>query len=168
MKTFLLAGIAVSFVASPLAAKDVAQIPPTAIALTAQQKAVWQGELDYWTYVNARDLKGYLTLWHPNFTGWPCEAERPADLAGLAVWGAGWFAEMSKAGQSTTPTVEAVVIDDGFAITYLSARTVWTSPDGAHQSKLQKFVHTWKATDHGWKIIGGMCAPLERELSKAK
>ena len=165
----LSAGIAfalvASGVASPLAAQPVPQAAPAPSApltLTAEQQAVWQGELDYWKYVNARDLKGYLTLWDPNFTGWPCDTEHPADLSGLAQWAAGWFSQKAKAGEVATPYVEAVIVDHDFAITYLSTRSDWTSADGVKQSKLQKFVHTWKATDHRWKIIGGMCAPLIR------
>ena len=38
----------------------------------------------------------------------------------------------------------------------------WTDKDGKPQTSLLKLVHTWKATDRGWKIIGGMCGPLER------
>jgi hypothetical protein len=152
-------------VTSPVGAQSVQQDAPASsvaqMTLTPQQQAVWQGEEAYWRYVNARDLKGYLTLWHPNFTGWPCNTEHPADLAGLAKWAAEWFSEKTKAGEVATPQVEAVVVEGDFAITYLSTRSE-TSVDGVKQIKLQKFVHTWKATDHGWKIIGGMCAPLER------
>jgi hypothetical protein len=165
----LSAGMAFSLVAAGVTSPAAAQSPSAPVAvpsaprvtLTPQQQAVWQGEETYWKYVNARDLKGYLTLWHPNFTGWPCNTEHPADLAGLAKWAAGWFSEKAKAGEVATPQVEAVVVDGDFAITYLSTRSE-TSVDGVKQIKLQKFVHTWKATDHGWKIIGGMCAPLER------
>lgn len=174
MKIVLSAALALSLFAPtviwPLAARSMPQpapappeIRPASVTLTDQQKAVWQGEENYWKFVNGRDLKGYLTLWHPNFRGWPCGAERPADFAGLKRFAAGWFSEMTKAGQSTTPELEAVVVDKGFALTYLSARTLWTTPDGTKESKLEKFVHTWKATDGGWKIIGGMCAPLDRK-----
>lgn len=177
MNLVVMAGIALSLapgVMSPVSAQSMQQsaaVPASSehhVTLTAQQKTVWQGEEDYWEYVNGRDLKSYFTLWHPNFRGWPCGAEHPADLVGLRRFAAEWFSEMTKAGQSTRPEVEAVVLDHGFAITYLSARTVWTGPDGVKQSKLEKFVHTWKATNRGWKIIGGMCAPLERKEALAK
>lgn len=68
---------------------------------------------------------------------------------------------MSVRGQRTAPSVEAVIIKDGYAITYLSADTRWREADGAPASKREKFVHTWQSTMRGWKIIGGMCAPLE-------
>lgn len=172
---FLTAGIALSLMAAPFTSPVSAQSPQPAVVpapaavhpltLTDRQKAVWQGELDYWKYVNARDLKGYLTLWDPDFTGWPCDTEHPAELAGLAQWAAGWFSQKAKAGEVATPRVEAVIVDRDFAITYLSTRSEWAGADGVKQSKLQKFVHTWKATDHGWKIVGGMCAPLEFKSS---
>ena len=129
--------------------------------LSDAQKEVWQGEVDYWQHVNVRDLPAYLKLWHPGFTGWPCGAGQPADLSGLGKMAGQWFADREKPGQHTVPQAEAVIVDDGFAVTYLSARTTWTDAEGVKQSKLEKFVHTWKATDDGWKIIGGMCAPLD-------
>ena len=164
MKNLLMVALGLSLTTNVAAQSN----PQSAIALTKQQNAVWQGEVDYWKYVNRRDVNAYATLWHPEFTGWPCGAEHPADLAGLKRFAAEWFSEMAKAGQSTIPQVEAVVVDKEFAITYLSARTVWTDGNGKKQSKLEKFVHTWKATDGGWKIIGGMCAPLERQTPRVE
>jgi ketosteroid isomerase-like protein len=158
MKAFSLAlALGLAIAAATHAAAAPVQFPPV---LTDQQKAVWQGEVDYWKYVNARDMKNYLSLWHPDFTGWPCESAHPADIGGLEKFASEWFAAKTKAGEVTIPQVEAVVVDRDFAITYLSARSDWTDANGVKQSKLEKFVHTWKATDHGWKIIGGMCAPL--------
>lgn len=130
------------------------------LEMNTAQAEVWQGEIDYWDRVNSRDLSGYLDLWHPDFTGWPCGAAGPADLSGLAEFADGWFAGMTARGQRTVPTAEAVIVKNGFAVTYLSAVTNWTEAGGASASKREKFVHTWQATDDGWKIIGGMCAPL--------
>lgn len=129
-------------------------------ALTPEQQQVWQGEVNYWKYVNGRDHDGYMTMWHPEFRGWPCNTEHPADIAGLSKWSDAWFAAKTAAGEVTVPQVEAVVVDKDFAITYLSARTDWTDKDGTRKSRLEKFVHTWKPTGQGWKIVGGMCAPL--------
>jgi ketosteroid isomerase-like protein len=158
MKEFSLAlALALSICAPVSALAAPLQSPPV---LNDQQKAVWQGEVNYWKYVNGRDLKDYLTLWHPDFTGWPCEAEHPADIGGIEKFATAWFAQKTKVGEVSTPQVEAVVVDHDFAITYLSTRSEWTDAAGVKQTKLEKFVHTWKATDHGWKIIGGMCAPL--------
>lgn len=162
MSTPFPAPVAIAALAASLASAGPSKAAfREATPLTPLQQAVWQGEVDYWKHVNARDLKSYLTLWHPDFTGWPCGAAGPANLEGLGRMAEKWFADMTSAGQVTTPQVEAVVVDDGFAITYLSARTTWTGADGGQRSKLEKFVHSWKATDHGWKIIGGMCAPLD-------
>ena len=150
----MIAGLALS-----LAAPGQALGEPV---LNDQQKAVWQGEVNYWKYVNGRDHVGYMTLWYPDFRGWPCNSAHPADISGLSKWSEEWFAQKTAAGEVTVPEVEAVVVDGDFAITYLSATTDWTDKDGTRKSKLEKFVHTWKSTDKGWKIIGGMCAPLER------
>jgi len=142
-------------------ATETVAMPGNQSELSERQAEVWQGEVDYWDRVNSRDLEGYLDLWHPDFTGWPCGAPGPADLSGLAEFAEGWFEGMTARGQRTVPTQEAVIVKDGFAITYLSADTQRLDADGRTATKREKFVHTWQATPDGWKIIGGMCAPLE-------
>lgn len=147
--------------AHPIADEQQTGASHRAASLDARQQEVWQGEVNYWDRVNSRDIAGYLDLWHPDFTGWPCGAEGPADLPGLAEFAEGWFAGMTMRGQRTKPNAEAVIVKDGYAITYLSADTEWRAANGRMASKREKFVHTWQATARGWKIIGGMCAPLE-------
>ncbi|MGB7417790.1 MAG: DUF4440 domain-containing protein [Erythrobacter sp.] len=163
--TTRLLALAAALFPAPLAVAHAQSEPAasqTQPVLTAAEQEVWQGEVDYWERVNSRDLEGYLDLWHPDFTGWPCGAPGPADLSGLAEFAEGWFAGMTARGQRTVPTAEAVIMKDGFALTYLSAETDWRDADGRVATKKEKFVHTWQATPEGWKIIGGMCAPLER------
>lgn len=159
--TIRLLAVSVAIALAVPANADQTPVERTVIELAPDQAEVWQGEIDYWERVNSRDIEGYLDLWHPDFTGWPCGAAGPADLAGLTAFAEGWFAGMTARGQRTVPTAEAVIVKDGFALTYLSADTEWREANGRTATKREKFVHTWQATPQGWKIIGGMCAPLE-------
>ena len=147
-----------AFVASVLAPPVTAAAP----VFSPKQQAVWRGEVAYWTYVNARDETRFLALWAPEFKGWPCGMDHPTDFAGLKESTHDWFAEVGATGRVTKPIPEAVVLGNEFAITYLSALANWTDKDGTPRTELFKLVHTWKSTKAGWKIVGGMCRPLER------
>lgn len=71
--------------------------PPT---LTAAQQEVWQGEINYWKYVNARDEQAFMLLWRPEFIGWPCGLEHPTSRQGVAQSTTAWFADNKKTGKS--------------------------------------------------------------------
>ncbi len=119
---------------------------------------IFAGEEAYWQYVNARDVDGFLSLWHERFRGWPCGAPTTSTNVNMRADISDWFAGFERDGASTTIENEGVVVDEDFAITYVAAAT--TTSDG--KTSHIKLVHTWRRTADGWKIIGGMCGPLER------
>lgn len=133
------------------------------LQLTPEQQDVWAGEEAYWQFVNAGDVESFLTLWHEDFVGWPCDAETTSDIEGLKTDAPDWIASVRAQGRKTTIAPEGVVVEDEFAVTYLSATTVWTDESGASNSAMIKLVHTWIKIEDDWKIIGGMCGPLERD-----
>ena len=85
------------------------------------------------------------------------------DTEGLKTDAPDWIASVRAQGRKTTIAPEGVVVEDEFAVTYLSATTVWTDESGASNSAMIKLVHTWIKIEDDWKIIGGMCGPLERD-----
>jgi len=133
------------------------------IQMSPEQLEVWSGEEAYWQFVNSGDGDSYLTLWHEDFVGWPCDSATTKDYDDLKQSVTNWPKNVDVQVQTTTITPKGVVVDNGFAITYLLATTVWSDKTGEEKSEMAKLVHTWKHTDDGWKIIGGMCGPLERQ-----
>jgi ketosteroid isomerase-like protein len=132
------------------------------IQMSPEQLEVWSGEEAYWQFVNSGDGEGYLALWHEDFVGWPCDSESTKNFGDLKDAIANWSENVDEKAQTTTITPEGVVVDSDFAITYVAATTVWLDEAGREKSQMMKLVHTWKPTDDGWKIIGGMCGPLDR------
>ena len=47
---------------------------------------VWAREDAYWKYVKAGDVDAYRTLWHEQFTGWPCANAHPQTKAATGDW----------------------------------------------------------------------------------
>jgi len=133
------------------------------IQMSPEQLEVWSGEEAYWQFVNSGDGESYLTLWHEDFVGWPCDSATTKDYDDLKRSVTNWPQNIDVQAQTTTITPEGIVVDNGFAITYLTATTVWSDETGEEKSEMTKLVHTWKRTDAGWKIIGGMCGPLQRQ-----
>jgi len=133
------------------------------IQMSPEQLEVWSGEEAYWQFVNSGDGESYLTLWHEDFVGWPCDSETTKDYDDLKKSVENWPENVDDQVQTTTITPEGVVVDNGFAITYVAANTIWSDEAGEEKSQMIKLVHTWKRTDAGWKIIGGMCGSLERQ-----
>ena len=144
-------------VATLLSAGTLASEP-----MSAEQQEVWAGEEAYWNFVANHDVDGFMALWDERFIGWPCGAPTTENYEGLRSVVADWFADVAAAGNETMIEPEAVIVDEQFAITYLAATTTSSSESGATEASTIKLVHTWRRTDAGWKIIGGMCGPLER------
>jgi ketosteroid isomerase-like protein len=130
--------------------------------LSTEQQEVWAGEEAYWSYVANRDVDGFMTLWDERFIGWPCDASVSENYEDLRSVVPDWFGDIAADGNETTIEPEAVIVDEQFAITYVAATTITANETGAAKAESIKIVHTWRRTDDGWKIIGGMCGPLER------
>jgi len=50
---------------------------PAAQQLSPQQNEVWKGEQNYFRYLQAKDLKGFMSIGDDNFLGWPDYSEMP-------------------------------------------------------------------------------------------
>ena len=72
-----------------------------------------------------------------------------------------WFAGMVD-GRETSIEPQGVILDEDFAVTYVAATTTIPLEAGGSKIEMIKLVHSWRPTDDGWKIVGGMCGPLER------
>lgn len=51
-------------------------------------------------------------------------------------------------------------MDEQFAITFVAATTSNSNEADGTGAESMKIIHTWRRTDDGWKIIGGMCGAL--------
>src|SRR5271168_3538366 len=51
--------------------------------LLPEQMEVWNGEQNYFRYLQAKDLKSFMSLWDDNFVGWPDYREHPLRKADI-------------------------------------------------------------------------------------
>ncbi len=129
---------------------------------SADEKAVWQLEQDYWRYVSAGDVDSYVTLWHDDFVGWPCFEWKPARKGDIGKWVRDIRDNRWKLTYQLKP-LEIQSFGDDVVVVHYAAEYVYDYGDGTRSGVglWRKFTHTWKKTGADWQIIGGMCAAQE-------
>ena len=129
---------------------------------TPEEQAVWKLEQDYWKYVQAADLDGYRSLWHPNFIGWPQSSATPARKENITNWIKAHTDkrehlqsfELKEAGSQFTGDV---------VVTHYWIKDTWVDKQGAAATGSSRITHTWLRVKDGWQIIGGMSAPIAKK-----
>jgi len=126
--------------------------------LSDEEMEVWNMEKAYWEYVKNRDLDGYMTLWHPNFMGWPSIWKRPSNRESLSRLVSVWFASINPGSISVELIRYSVKIYGNVAIVYYLCNRSSENLQGVKESTSSRYIHTWMKQDGKWKIIGGMSA----------
>jgi catechol 2,3-dioxygenase-like lactoylglutathione lyase family enzyme len=120
------------------------------------QNEVWQMEENYWKYVKEKDIKAYLNLWDENFIGYPSN-----NIIGNKEHITDWMTEMYKQpgifNYTLTRKIENVFGDIAIVFYDVSHNFTNDKNEIVKQGTF-KIIHTWKKTDKGWLIIGGMGA----------
>ena len=121
------------------------------------QNEVWQMEENYWKYVKANDIKSYLTLWDENFIGYPGN-----NIIANKAHITDWITDIHKNKTGTfnytlTRKVENV-FGDIVIVLYDVTHNFINGRLEETKKATYKITHTWKKTDKGWLIIGGMGA----------
>jgi ketosteroid isomerase-like protein len=138
--------------------KKTANITATAGPLSPQQAEVWNEEQNYFRYLNAKDLKGSLSLWDDNFVGWPDYQEHPVRRANIEFDTAEDFrTSKPDAPPIPLPKPESVSVYGDVAITFY----FWPEADESSPT-IYRITHTWRKGPKGWRIIGGMSCAVPR------
>jgi ketosteroid isomerase-like protein len=141
----------------------VACASPSLAAQSANEKAVWKLEHSYWEYVQAGDLNRYKALWHPDFVGWPASSPKPVHKDHITDW----ITNATKKGlhlKSYMLKPAASHATGDVVITHYWLTDLWVDKNGAGKPATDKLTHTWIRTPTGWQIIGGMAAPVTKEV----
>lgn len=115
---------------------------------------VWQLEENYWKYVKANDLKNYFALWDDKFIGYPGN-NKIAGKDHITDWITDLHKNKTGAFDYTLTRKVENVFGDIVIVLYDVAHNSMKA--GAKKINY-KITHTWKKTDKGWLIIGGMGA----------
>jgi ketosteroid isomerase-like protein len=113
-------------------------------------------EEDYWKYVKTNDLNAYIRLWDEKFIGYPSNNNITAKDH-ITDWITDMYKDQSrKFSYELTRKVENVFGD--IVVVFYDVTMNWTNEKKEVEKNPIKIIHTWKKTDMGWLIIGGMGA----------
>src|SRR5277367_3323552 len=131
---------------------------PSEQLLSPQQKEVWNGEENYFRYLQAKDLKSFMSLWDDNFIGWPDYSERPLRKSDIESGVREEFQPTpTSARPNPMPKPEAIAVFGDTAVTYY----FWPEADETSPLKY-RITHTWRKGPEGWRIIRGMDCEVPR------
>ncbi len=126
--------------------------------LSSQQQEVWNEEQNFFRYLQAKDLKSYMSLWDDNFVGWPDYRDRPVRKADIESDVREEFQiAQSDARPIPLPMPESVSVYGDVAITFY----FWPEADESSPTRY-RITHTWQKGPKGWRIIGGMGCAVPR------
>jgi Domain of unknown function (DUF4440) len=155
---YVLAGLLLAGTMAPIASgrSVAASTEPPGVS------EVWALEEAYWRYVKAGDVENYVTLWHADFIGWPCDQPHPMRKDSVGAW-------VKKVRDEDLAVTYALTREgaqdfDGIVVVHYQFTMESTYPDGRVEGVgvRKKITHTWLRVGSTWQIIGGMCGPLEQ------
>lgn len=117
---------------------------------------VWQLEENYWKYVKSNDLKSYITLWDDNFIGYPSN-NSITGKEHITDWIAEMYQDKNMMFDFELTRKSENVFGDIVIVLY-DVTQITTNEKNEVEKMTFKITHTWKKTDNGWQIIGGMGA----------
>jgi ketosteroid isomerase-like protein len=125
---------------------------------SADERALWKLEQDYWRYVQKNDLAAYSTLWHERFLGWPSVSPVPVHKDHITNW---ITAQTSKGLKFISVDFKpaAIQVTGDLAVTCYWQMFRWVDKDGNGAPHGTRIMHTWLRSGKDWQIIGGMSMP---------
>ena len=117
---------------------------------------IWQLEENYWKYVKEKDYQSYGKLWDENFLGYPSN-NTVGDKAHITDWMTEMYQQPGIFNYTLTRKVENV-FGDIVIVFYDVSNNFTNDKNEVVKTGHFKIIHTWKKTENGWLIIGGMGA----------
>lgn len=117
---------------------------------------IWQLEENYWKYVKEKDYPSYRKLWDENFLGYPSN-NTVGDKAHITDWMTEMYQQAGVFNYTLTRKVENV-FGDIVIVFYDVSHNFTNEKNEVVKTGNFKIIHTWKKTENGWLIIGGMGA----------
>ena len=126
------------------------------ISVDQIKNEIWQLEENYWKYVKEKDYQSYGKLWDEHFLGYPSN-NTVGDKAHITAWMTEMYQQPGVFNYKLTRKVENV-FGDIVIVFYDVSHNFTNDKNEVVKTGHFKIIHTWKKTENGWLIIGGMGA----------
>jgi Domain of unknown function (DUF4440) len=105
--------------AAPEAEQSTTSNQLTAQRLSPEKEELWKGEQNYFRYLRAKDLQGFVSLWDDNFVGWPDYSEVPLRKKDIESSVAAEFQNVQQSAHPLpAPRPEAIGVFGDVAVTH--------------------------------------------------
>ena len=118
------------------------------------EEEIWTLEEDYISYFRDANHKAILSLYHPQFLGWPDSESHPAGKKRAEKYLEENYLEPIQVVFQIRR--EGIRILGNIAITHYLLISNWVDKDGIEQKSESRLTHTWIKENSQWKIFGGM------------
>ena len=121
-------------------------------------------ERAYLESLQALDLDAFMAHYHDDLLGWPSGQTELVDKTALRQAEATEMAAIKPGSMVINVETMGVKVCGETGIIYCKLDYSAVMNDGALINVHQRYAHTWLRTENGWKIFGGMSAPLPAHL----
>jgi ketosteroid isomerase-like protein len=117
-------------------------------------------ERAYLESMQALNLEAFLAHYHDDLLGWPSDQAEPVDKTAMRQSEVVEMAAIEPGSVAIEMKSMGVRVFGDVGIIYCKVHFSAVMMDGAPITVHSRYIHTWLRTEAGWKIIGGMSAPL--------
>jgi ketosteroid isomerase-like protein len=140
------------FIITPLSAQD--EVRQVNNKWDKVEEEIWSLEEDYISYFREANHKAILSLWHPQFLGWPDSEPQPAGIERGAKF-------LEEKYPNPTQLIfkikrEGIRIIGDVAINHYLLISPWIDEEGVERKRESRITHTWIKEGSKWRILGGM------------
>jgi ketosteroid isomerase-like protein len=124
---------------------------------------LWAQEVAFWDALKRADLTGCLSFFHDDVVTWPNGRATPVTKDGIFQMLVAVLPGIRPGSIAVELKRRSVRAFAEMGIVCCDVR-VQLTPSGGAEPVTEKCIHVWARTSDGWKLVGGMTAPLgERE-----
>ena len=124
---------------------------------TAGQKEVWKNVEAYWDLWAKRDLEGFLSYFHTDYSGWFNRASLPSDKASIRKWVGHSFKTWRISVYEVNPV--AIKIHGNVAIVHSYYSLVRKDAEGKESNRSGRWTDVLMKQGDKWVLIGDHGGP---------
>jgi hypothetical protein len=121
---------------------------------------LWAQEVAYWDALKRANLTECLAFLHDEMVAWPHGRSAPVTKDGIFQILVAVLPPVRPGAITVELKRRSVRVLGEIGIVCCDVR-VQFPPSGGAQPVTEKCIHVWARTSEGWKLVGGMTAPLE-------
>jgi ketosteroid isomerase-like protein len=122
---------------------------------TPAQEQVWSNENALWQELLTADTAAWARWWHPGYTGWPAEAQRPTDRTGVLAARDNILRVLKTGSLKYTLDPLGVSVSDNVAVVHYTFTWTAEHTGGGMVNGSGRCSHVWLRESGKWSVLTG-------------